>query len=97
MGLEREYNDELTGKHDEFHTIFDELRGREREGDDLVTTLDPARSGRRRIALGGRTGAIVAIEPASGRVRTMVSVPGYDPNSIVERFSDLRRHRGRRC
>ena len=91
VGLEREYNDELTGKHDEFHTIFDELRGREREGDDLVTTLDPGAQRTAVSALGGRTGAIVAIEPATGRVRTMVSVPGYDPNSIVERFSDLRR------
>ena len=94
VALEREYNDELTGKHDEFHTLFDELRGREREGDDIVTTLDPGAQRTAVSALGGRAGAIVAIEPTSGRVRTMVSVPGYDPNSIVERFSDLRRAPG---
>lgn len=91
VALEREYNDELTGKHDEFRTLFDELRGREREGDDIVTTLDPGAQRTAVSALAGRTGAVVAIEPASGRVRTMVSIPGYDPNSIVERFSDLRR------
>jgi peptidoglycan glycosyltransferase len=94
VALEREYNDELTGKHDEFHTIFDELRGKEREGDDLVTTLDPAAQRTAIDALAGRTGAIVALEPSTGRIRTMVSVPGYDPNSIVERFSDLRRAPG---
>ncbi len=94
VALEREYNDELTGKHDEFHTIFDELRGREREGDDLITTLDPGAQRTAIGALGGRAGAIVALEPATGRVRTMVSVPGYDPNSITERFSDLRRAPG---
>ena len=44
VGLEREYNDDLTGKTDEFETIFDELRGKEREGDDLITTLDPRRA-----------------------------------------------------
>jgi peptidoglycan glycosyltransferase len=91
VGLEREYNDDLTGKHQEFETIFDELRGREREGDDLVTTLDPGAQRTAIDALAGRTGAIVALEPSTGRVRTMVSVPGYDPNSIPDRFSDLRR------
>lgn len=94
VALEREYNDELTGKHDEFRTIFDELRGREREGDDLVTTLDPGAQRTAIDALAGRAGAIVALEPATGRVRTMVSVPGYDPNSITQRFSDLRRAPG---
>jgi penicillin-binding protein A len=91
VALEREYNDELTGKHDEFRTLFDELRGREREGDDIVTTLDPGAQRTAVSALAGRAGGVVAIEPASGRVRTMVSIPGYDPNAIVERFSDLRR------
>ena len=81
MGLEREYNDELTGKHDEFHTIFDELRGTRARG---RRPRHDARPGAQRTAieaLAGRAGAIVAIEPATGRVRTMVSVPGYDPNS----------------
>jgi penicillin-binding protein A len=91
VALEREYNDDLTGKHDEFHTIFDELRGREREGDDIVTTLDPGAQRTAIDALAGRTGAVVAIEPSTGEVRTMVSIPGYDPNSIPDQFSDLRR------
>jgi peptidoglycan glycosyltransferase len=94
VALEREYNDDLTGKHKEFETIFDELRGREREGDDLVTTLDPGAQRTAIDALAGRAGAIVALEPSTGRVRTMVSVPGYDPNSIPGRFSDLRRAPG---
>jgi penicillin-binding protein A len=94
VALEREYNDDLTGKDDEFHTIFDELRGKEREGNDIVTTLDPAAQRTAIQALGGRAGAIVALEPSTGRVRTMVSVPGYDPNSIPGRFSDLRRAPG---
>jgi peptidoglycan glycosyltransferase len=94
VALEREYNDDLTGKHDEFRTIFDELRGKEREGDDIVTSLDPAAQRTAIDALAGRAGAVVAIEPATGRVRTMVSVPGYDPNSIPGRFADLRRAPG---
>jgi penicillin-binding protein A len=94
VALEREYNDDLTGKHKEFETIFDELRGKEREGDDLVTTLDPGAQRTAIDALAGRAGAIVALEPSTGSVRAMVSVPGYDPNSIPNRFSDLRRAPG---
>ena len=55
-GLEREYNDDLTGKHDEFETILDELRGKEREGDDVVTTLDPQAQRTAIDGLAGRAG-----------------------------------------
>jgi peptidoglycan glycosyltransferase len=94
VGLEREYNDDLTGKKDEFESLFDEIRGREREGNDVITTLDPQAQQVARDGLAGRTGSVVAIEPSSGRVRTLVSVPGYDPNEIPRRFGDLRRAPG---
>jgi peptidoglycan glycosyltransferase len=94
VGLEREYNDDLTGKKDEFESLLDEIRGREREGDDVITTLDPQAQQVARDGLAGRTGSVVAIEPASGRVRTLVSIPGYDPNEIPRRFGDLRRAPG---
>ena len=32
--------------------------------------------------LAGRKGAVVAIEPQTGKVRVMVSIPEYDPNLI---------------
>jgi peptidoglycan glycosyltransferase len=81
-GLEREYNDELTGKRNEFTSILDELRGRPRVGDNVVTNLDPRAQRVAIKALNGRKGAVVAIEPATGKVRVMVSTPGYDPNNL---------------
>ncbi len=33
-------------------------------------------------ALDGRKGSVVALEPATGKVRVMVSTPGYDPNAL---------------
>ena len=81
-GLEREYNDELTGRRNELVSVFDELRGRQRVGDSLVTNLD---AGGQRVALQalqGRKGSIVAIETATGKVRVMVSSPDYDPNEL---------------
>ena len=94
VGLEREYNDDLTGKQDEFESLLDEVRGREREGNDVFTTLDPEAQQAARDGLAGRTGAVVAIEPATGRIRTLVSIPSYDPNEIPRRFSDLSRAPG---
>ena len=88
-GLERSHNDELTGEEDEFTTIVDELRGSAREGADLTTTLDPDAQRAALQALGGRRGAVVALEPDSGRVRVMASVPGYDPNAVPDDFRRL--------
>jgi penicillin-binding protein A len=89
VGLERKYDDDLTGKTDEFKTIFDELRGKQREGDDLLTSLDPAAQKVAFDGLAGRPGSVVAIEPQTGLVRVMASVPGFDLNSIPDNFARL--------
>jgi len=52
-------------------------------------------------ALGGRKGAIVALDPKTGAILASLSVPGYDPNQIVDRnqqdavFDQLNRDAGR--
>jgi len=81
-GLERSRNDALSGERNELTSVLDELRGKRREGDDLVTNLDPRAQRVAIDALAGRKGAVVAIEPATGKVRVMVSTPGYDPNAL---------------
>jgi peptidoglycan glycosyltransferase len=81
-GLERERNDALSGKRTQLTSIFDQLRGKQRVGDNVVTNLDPAAQKLAISQLAGRKGSIVAIEPATGKVRVMVSVPGYDPNQL---------------
>jgi penicillin-binding protein A len=81
-GLEKARNDALVGKKDEVTSIVDDLSGERRVGDSLVTNLD-ARAQRVALdALNGRRGSIVAIEPATGKVRVMASTPGYDPNAL---------------
>ena len=89
VGLERSRNDELTGKENEFSSIFSQLQSEDREGEEVTTTLDPKAQKAALAALGGRRGSIVAIEPQTGRVRVMVSVPEYDPNDVPERFKQL--------
>jgi peptidoglycan glycosyltransferase len=95
-GIERTYNDSLIGKRTGIDSIFDQLRGRAKEGDDLSLTLDPkaqrtAQEGLR--SAGNGRGAVVALDPHSGAVKVMVSEPSYDPNGLDERgrFAQLNR------
>lgn len=88
-GIEKSRNDELAGLSDEFTTIFEELTGGVDAGDDVRLTLDPRAQRAAVTALGGRKGGVVAIEPGTGRVRAMVSVPQYDPNTIPDNFAEL--------
>lgn len=88
--FEQFHNDELVGEESEFVSLLDELRGQAQEGDDVVTNLDPEAQ---RIALGGLEaagfGAVVAIEPSTGRVRVMASNPPYDPNRVPYDLEEL--------
>ncbi|MEA2391928.1 MAG: penicillin-binding protein [Solirubrobacteraceae bacterium] len=93
-GLEKTRNDDLTGQRTELTSILDQLRGKVRVGDDVATTLD-ARAQRVAIqALAGRTGSVVALEPATGAIRVMASTPGFDPNEVPRRFKSLNRQTG---
>jgi penicillin-binding protein A len=88
-GLEASRNDDLAGKRNEFESIFAGLEGRDREGEDVVTNLDVAGTQAAVTGLAGRKGAVVAIEPQTGKVRVMVSIPEYDPNRIPSDFHAL--------
>jgi len=84
--LERERNDELMGNKDAITTTFDELVGKKKEGDDVITTLDPKAQ---QLALDdiaklNRAGAVVALDPRDGAVKVMASTPTYDPNVIKD-------------
>ena len=87
-GLERYYNDELSGKKDEFGSLLDQILGERKEGQDLRTSLDPKGQRAALQGLAGRNGSVVALEPSTGKVLVMANVPSYDPNQVVQ---DIRR------
>jgi peptidoglycan glycosyltransferase len=81
-GLERRRNDELTGKTNDVTTVFDQLTGKQRVGEDVFTTLDPKAQQAAINGLAGRKGAVVALDPRTGAVKAMASFPGYSVDSL---------------
>jgi penicillin-binding protein 2 len=56
-------------------------------GQDVLLTIDVRLQEAAEAALGGRRGAIVAIQPSTGEVLAMVSQPSFDPNPFVTGIS----------
>jgi peptidoglycan glycosyltransferase len=94
-GLERSYNDFLTGSNANLDTVFrstlDKLRGSTVTGNDLILTIRPGLQALSRRLLQGKCGAVVAIEPSTGRVLAMATNPTYNPNLIERHFAQATR------
>ena len=74
--------------------------GQPPRGSNVVLTLDAAVQRAAYEALGSLEGAVIAIEPATGRVLAMVTSPSYDTNLLASHNTDevnavLRRPRRR--
>jgi penicillin-binding protein A len=94
-GLEKSYNDELSGTNDkQLSSFIDQLGGGPKQGDDLRTTLDPKAQREALAGLAGRAGAVVALEPSTGRIRVMANVPGFDPNGVPQQLKQLNKGQG---
>lgn len=89
-GLESAYNYELMTSHQELTTQFKNgLTNKKNTGDTLITTLDTRLQKAAYEALGSNRGAVIAIEPKTGKVRAMVSKPDFDPNELDEIWSEI--------
>jgi peptidoglycan glycosyltransferase len=90
-GIEQSENDLLSGEKNEFESIIDELQNQEPEGADLTITID-AQAQRLAVQLleqavastpgSNGAGSVVALDPSTGAVRVMASIPGFDPNAV---------------
>ena len=90
-GIERQYNDILSGSNGSRLVEVDSL-GRERKlfgtveakaGRSIRLTLDLDLQVVAELAMEGRKGAVVALDPRNGEVLALVSRPSYDPNMFV--------------
>jgi penicillin-binding protein 2 len=89
-GVEEEYDQLLRGQNGSRDVIVDS-HGREVgflgiqhaiPGQDLKLTIDNDLQKAAELAMGDRTGAIVAMDPRNGDILAMVSRPSFDPNAF---------------
>lgn len=89
-GLEAEYSFDLLKSHiDLSEQINNTLVGKKSPGDSLYTTFDYDTQKAAYESFGMFEGAVVAIEPDTGKVIAMVSKPDFDPNTIAEYWDDI--------
>lgn len=83
-GLERTENRVLTGKSPLFVVDRAEqlFAGREPRGGAVTTTINARAQRVAFTGLEGKRGAVVAIEPATGRILASVQSPSFDPNIL---------------
>jgi penicillin-binding protein A len=62
--------------------LWNDVTGFRNPGGDVLTTLHPGAQQAAYRGLGRRTGAVAAIEPATGRILALVSTPSYDPGEL---------------
>ena len=89
-GLESEMNFELLTSNAFFlEKIRNEFQDQKNIGDTVVTTLDVDLQQAASAALGGYKGAVVVMEPSTGKILAMVSKPDYDPNGVAANWETL--------
>ncbi len=96
-GIEQTYDEVLRGQDGSRDVIVDS-HGREVgylrtqhaiPGKDLKLTLDIDIQRAAELALGDRSGAVVAMDPRNGEILAMVSHPSYDPNAFAVRINRI--------
>jgi penicillin-binding protein 2 len=94
-GVEETYDEVLRGQDGSRDVIVDS-HGREVgylrtqhaiSGQDLKLTIDIDIQRAAELALGDRSGAVVAMDPRNGEILAMVSHPSYDPNAFAVRIN----------
>lgn len=92
-GLEKSLNDFLTGSNGNLSSVVDRvlnrLQGLTQEGNSLVLSLDTEAQQQAQELLSEACGAVVAIEPATGRVLVLASSPTYDQNLVADDFQAI--------
>lgn len=83
-GLEAKENDVLAGNDSRFFVdrLQQLIAGRKPKGGAVRLTINAAAQEAAFKALKGRTGAVVAINPATGELLALASSPSFDPNTL---------------
>jgi peptidoglycan glycosyltransferase len=83
--IEKTEDDILNGTADElWKTRLKQLvTGAQQQGSSVELTLDPKAQEAAAKAMGNQKGAVVAVDPSTGKVLALYSSPSYDPNQLA--------------
>ena len=89
-GIESTMNFNLLRSHTfVLERVVNEMKNEKSVGDNVVTTLNSTLQETAYHALGSYDGAVIVMEPSTGKVLAMVSRPDFDPNTIAENWDRI--------
>lgn len=89
-GIEAFANIELLRASYSLESIFKKtFEGERFQGRDVVLTIDSRLQKAAEKALGNQKGAVVMIESSTGKIKTLVSKPDFDPNDVSGSWEQL--------
>lgn len=89
-GLEKQLNFMLLRSNTHFvEQLMCELTNEKKKGDNVTTTIRYDLQEAAYDALGNYDGAVIVMEPSTGRILAMVSKPTYNPNTIEQDWESL--------
>ena len=89
-GLEQVMNSQLLTSHANVaEQVQKEFQNEKNVGDNVSTTLDTKLQQTAYDALGDRKGAVVVMEPDTGKILAMVSKPDFNPNTISDDWDQI--------
>ena len=90
LGVELFYNyDLLTSDTNFFEKLINEFKDEKDIGNNVITTFDVELQEVADDAIGYNKGAIIAIDPDTGEILSMISKPDFDPNKIEVIYDDI--------
>ncbi len=89
-GLEKQLNFTLLRSHAFFvEQLMCDLTNEKKNGDNVITTIRYDLQETAYNALGNYDGAVIVMEPSTGKILAMVSKPTYNPNTIEADWESL--------
>lgn len=83
-------NDLLSSTPSIWNWINKNLYGNKPKGNTVYLTINHSLQQYAETLMGGHKGAIILIEPSTGKIKTMVSNPSFDPNQYKEQYDILK-------
>lgn len=78
----------LTSNINPIEQMYNDLTSQKSPGDNVVTTINAMLQQVAYEAIGDYRGAVVVMEPTTGKILAMVSKPAFDPNLIEEQWEE---------